>query len=333
MKIDAFLLAMLGAVLLALLFPTLGASGGPLHLDIVTTVGIAFVFFLHGANLSPASLKAGATHWKLHLFVQSSTFLLFPALGAGLFFASDGLMPLEARLGLFFLCALPSTISSSVAMTALGRGNVPGAIFNATLSGLIGMVVTPLLMSLVIGGGTGHSLPLIPAIVDIMQTLLLPLLAGQILRRWIGGFITRHKAWVSKADRTVIVLIVFAAFSESTAAGVWSRYDPLLIVTIALCVATLLGMVVTLTTWAARAFGFRRADEVAAVFCGSKKSLANGAPIAAVLFAGNPALGMIMLPVMLYHQMQLILCTVLARRYARAAEIAAGAEVVEAAVA
>ncbi|MBW8881000.1 MAG: bile acid:sodium symporter, partial [Asticcacaulis sp.] len=206
------------------------------------------------------------------------------------------------------LCALPSTISSSVAMTALGKGNVPGAVFDATLSGLIGMVVTPFLVSVVVTTGTGHSLPLLPAIVDVAEKLLLPFVAGQIFRPLLKDFITKHKAWINKADRTVIVLIVYGAFCESTAAGIWTQYNPLLIAGIALMVGALLAMVLLSTRFAARALRF------------PKKSLANGAPIAAVLFAGNPAIGMIMLPIMLYHQLQLIVCSVLARRYAKAAE-------------
>ena len=315
MKLDGFLVAILCAVILALLAPGLGAGSGPLHIGFVTTLGVGLVFFLHGAALSPAALKAGAANWRLHVFVHSSTFLLFPALGLALFWGSESWLAPETRLGLFYLCALPSTVSSSVAMTALGRGNVPGAIFDATLSGLIGMIITPVLVGLVASSVTGH-LPLLPAILDVFAKLLLPFLMGQLLRRWIGPFVARRKAWTTKADRAVIVLIVYGAFCESTASGLWSRYAPLSLVGIALIVLALLGTVLFLTTFASRLLGFSREDEVAAVFCGSKKSLANGAPIALVLFGHNPALGMIMLPVMLYHQAQLIVCSMLARRYA-----------------
>ena len=182
------------------------------------TLGIGFVFFLHGAGLSPQALKAGAAAWRLHLLVHASTFILFPAIGAALFFGTRGLLAPEVRMGFFYLCALSSTISSSVAMTALGRGNVPGAIFDATLSGLIGMIATPLLVSLVATTATGH-LPLLPAILDVAKTLLLPLLLGQIARRWIGDLVRRNKPWTTRADRGVILLIVYSAFCESTAAG------------------------------------------------------------------------------------------------------------------
>jgi sodium/bile acid cotransporter 7 len=314
-KIDGFLVAILAAVGLAFAAPGLGADGGPLHLDVVTTIGIGIVFFLHGAALSPEAVKAGAANWRLHLFVQSSTYILFPLIGFAVFLLGRDVLAYEVRLGFFYLCAISSTISSSVAMTALGRGNVPGAIFDATLSGLIGMVLTPFLMSLVIAAGAGH-LPLLPAIGAVFVKLLLPFAAGQALRSLIAPAIARNKGWISKVDRGVIVLIVYGAFCNSAVAGLWSRYDPLLIAGVVAMVAALLAIVLTVTTLGARALGFSREDEVAAVFCGSKKSLANGAPIASVLFGSSPAMGMIMLPLLLYHQLQLIVCAVLARRYA-----------------
>jgi sodium/bile acid cotransporter 7 len=321
MKLDGFLIAMLAAVSLAFLAPGLGAAHGPLHMALVTDVGIALVFFLHGANLAPSALKAGAANWRLHLFVHASTFVLFPLLGFAVFAGGRGLLGPDVRLGVFYLCALSSTISSSVAMTSLGKGNVPGAVFDATLSGLLGMGLTPILVGWVTAT-SGHPLPVLPAVWDVVIKLLAPFAAGQALRPVVGAWVHRHKPWVTKADRGVIVLIVYAAFSESTAAGLWSHYSPLVILQVLVLVAVLLAIVLTGTTLGARALGFSREDEVAAVFCGSKKSLANGAPIAKILFGASPSLGMIMLPLMLYHQLQLIVCSVLARRYAARAEAA-----------
>lgn len=318
-RLDGFILAMILAVIAGLLLPEWGAKGGWLHLDIVTAIGIGLVFFLHGANLSPTAVRAGAANWRLHVFVHAATFVLFPAIGFTVFFTTGGVLPEEVRLGFFFLCALPSTITTSVAMTAMGRGNVAGAIFDATLSGLIGMVMTPVLISLVMSASSGH-LPLGPAIGDVMIKLLLPFAAGQVLRPFIGKFLARHKPWISKADRTVVILIVYAAFCESTLAGLWTQYDPLLIAGIVLMTSALLIVVLGTTVFAARRLRFSHEDEVAAVFCGSKKSLANGAPIAAVLFAGHPAMGMLMLPIMIYHQIQLVVCTFMAKRYAEKAD-------------
>jgi sodium/bile acid cotransporter 7 len=323
MKIDGFLLAMLGAVVFAFVAPTIGATGGVLHMGLVTAIGIAIVFYLHGANLSPAALKAGAANWRVHVLVQGTTFIVFPAIGFLIFFGLRSVLDPDVRLGVFFLCALSSTISSSVAMTSLGKGNVPAAVFDASLSSIVGMIVTPSLIGLV-SAVSGRSFPILPAIGDVAMTLLLPFAAGQAMRPLVAGWIGTHKPLVTGADRAVIVLIVYAAFCESTAAGLWWRYDPWIIGQIALIVGSLLAAVLWLTTLLSRAVGLSLPDQVATVFCGSKKSLANGAPIAKILFAGTPALGMIMLPLMLYHQFQLIVCSMLARRYARlAAEAAA----------
>lgn len=325
MKIDGFLLAMLGAIFLAFVAPELGAPGGPLNMGLVTTLGIGFVFFLHGANLSRDALKAGAANWRIHAAVQGSTFLLFPLIGFAIFFGLPLLLTYEVRLGLFFLCALPSTISSSVAMTSLARGNVPAAVFDASLSGIIGMIVTPMLIATVVAVG-GTSFPVLPAILDIALTLLLPFAIGQAMRPLIAAWLVANKRIINLLDRGVIVLIVYSAFCESTASGLWRQYSPWVIAEIALFAAALLALVLWLTAALARAWGFSLPDEVTTVFCGSKKSLANGAPIAKILFAGSPALGMIMLPVILYHQMQLIVCSILARRYAARATTPGGGE-------
>ena len=319
MKLDPFLIGMLAAVGLAFAAPALGADHGPLHMGLVTDLGVGLVFFLHGAALSPSALKSGAANWRLHVFVHASTYVLFPLLGLAVFFGGGGLLAPEIRLGFFYLCALSSTISSSVAMTSLAKGNVPGAVFDATLSGLLGMVLTPLLLGLVSVAGAGR-LPLLPALAGIGLKLLAPFAAGQALRVLIAPWLARHKSLVNRADRGVILLIVYGAFCNSAAGGLWARYGYAVVVEILLLVAALLATVLTATTLASRALGFSRADEVAAVFCGSKKSLANGAPMAKVLFGASPTLGMIVLPLMLYHQLQLIVCGVLARRYAARAE-------------
>ncbi|WP_298669438.1 bile acid:sodium symporter family protein [uncultured Sphingomonas sp.] len=319
MKIDGFLLAMLAAILLAFVAPQIGTPHGPLHMGLVTTLGIGFVFFLHGANLSPQALKAGAANWRIHAAVQATTFVLFPLIGLALFFGLRSLLDYEVRLGIFFLCALSSTISSSVAMTSMARGNVPAAVFDASLSGIIGMAITPTLIATV-AAVSGQSFPILPAIADVAMTLLVPFAAGQALRPLIARWLAANKRLINLCDRGVIVLIVYSAFCESTASGLWWSYSPWVIAEIAGIAAALLALVLWLTTIAARAWGFSLADEVTTVFCGSKKSLANGAPIAKILFGASPALGMIMLPIILYHQLQLIVCSILARRYAGCAE-------------
>lgn len=326
-RIDGFIQAMLVMVALALLFPSLGASDGPLRLDIVTVLGVSLIFFLHGAALSREKIVEGARNWRLHLFVQACTFILFPLIGAVILVVCRPFIPAQLLLGVFYLCALPSTVSSSVAMTAIARGNVPAAIFNATISGLIGMMVTPLLMGFVIRA-SGAELSVGKAMLGVAEQLLLPFVLGQLLRPAIGGLMTKYKSIINKVDRAVILLIVFNSFADSTHAGVWSKYPWETIVAVAAMSGALLFVVLGATTWLSRRAGFGLADEITAVFCGSKKSLSSGVPMAKILFAGNPALGLIVLPIMIYHQLQLIVCSALARKYADRvahAEASAGA--------
>jgi len=313
--IDGFVLIMLTAIGIALLAPKLGAGDGPLHLGLVTSLGVALVFFLHGAALSREKLAAGARNWKLHVFVQSFTYVVFPIIGALLMVALRNVLPGELLLGVFYLCALPSTVSSSVAMTSMARGNVPAAIFNATISGLIGMAATPLLMGLVISA-SGAQMPLGKALMGVAVQLLLPFALGQLARPLIGNWLARHKQVTNKVDRGVIVLIVYSSFCDATAAGLWHLYRWQTIGAVMLLAAALLVIVLGTTTFTARRLGFAVEDEITAVFCGSKKSLANGIPMAKILFAGHPALGLLVLPLMVYHQLQLIVCSVIAARYA-----------------
>lgn len=314
-KRHGYMLSLIAAGILGLLFPEPGSKGGALHLDHVTRFGVMLVFFLHGVGLAPKKLRQGVANWRLHLFVQGATYLLFPLLGATIFFAGRDWLPTDLLLGLFYLCALPSTITSSVAMTALAHGNIAGAIFNATLSGLIGMLITPALVSLVVST-TGQSLPLLPAVLGVMQMLLLPFVLGQLLRPLLIDWLERARSVVTLLDRGVIVLIVHASFCESSKAKVWSSYPLLSMVLLFAITAALLALVLYITTRAARALRFSTEDEIAAVFCGSKKSLANGMPMASVLLAGHAGLGVLVLPMMIYHQLQLVVCSVLAQRYA-----------------
>ncbi|SEL44222.1 solute carrier family 10 (sodium/bile acid cotransporter), member 7 [Roseateles sp. YR242] len=310
-----FLLALVGAVLLASILPDLGRSGGWLRLEIVSNWGVALVFFLTGLGLSAAALRDGALKWRVHLLVQLSTYLLFPLLWWGFMALFSRWLPHDLALGFAYLCALPSTISSSVAMTVLARGNVPAAIFNASASSLLGIVLTPALVTLM-AGTSGAALPFGQAVWKLTQLLLLPLLAGQLLRPLLLGFYQRHKSSITLVDRWVIILLVLSAFSDSVASGLWRDHGAGLLVKAAAGAAFFLVVVVVLSRTVARLMGLSVEDEIAAVFCGSKKTLASGVPMAKLLFGANPALGVIVLPIMFYHQLQLILCSWLAQRYA-----------------
>lgn len=315
---DWFMPGMALAVLLAWLWPEPGARGGWLQPELLTKGGVALIFFLHGVLLSFAALKAGTLHWRLHVVVQGCTFLLFPLIGLAVLAAGGAALAPELRLGIFFLCALPSTVSSSVALTAAAKGNVPGAVFNATLSSLLGIALTPLWLELVTPAGGQHALPLGAVVRDLVIWLLLPLVAGQLCRPWLGDWAQRHKSGIHAVDRATILVLVYTSFCDSMQQGVWTGHGWLMIAAVVIGSVVLFAVVMAVVTGLSRALGFARADRIAAVFCGSKKTLASGVPMAQLMFGAHPGLGLILLPIMIYHPVQLLIGGMLARRWSRA---------------
>lgn len=312
---DWFLRSMLLAVIIASFFPGLGKSGGLLHIDSFVDYGIAIVFFLHGLGIPREQIRSGFSQWRLHLLVQAFTFGVFPLLFLLMSPGLERLLPPMLLLGFFYLCALPSTITSSVALTGVAGGNVPAAIFNATLSSLLGIFLTPLLVSLM-APTSSAGLPLREAIADIASLLLLPFVLGQLLHGPLWPRLAPYKRYISLLDRGVILLLVFASFSDSVDAGLWRDYGASLLLLTLAGTALLLAVVLLLNTGAARLLGLAREEEIVAVFCGSKKTLAAGVPMAKVLFGAHQGLGLIVLPIMFYHQLQLMVCAALAQRYA-----------------
>lgn len=307
---DHFTLLLIATVIIASLLPCSGRTAAAF--DAATGIAIGLLFFLHGVKLSREAIVAGATHWRLHLLVFACTFVTFPLLGLVLRPLLQPLVTPDLYLGVLFLCALPATVQSAVALTSIARGNVPAAVCSAAASSLIGIVLTPVLVGLLLAQhGAGLSFGAVRA---IALQLLLPFVAGQIARRWIGGWIESRQAMFGAVDRGSILLVVYTAFSEAVIEGLWHRVPVAALVGLLLVCGVLLGLALTITTVAARGLGFNEADEIAIVFCGSKKSLASGIPMARVLFASH-AVGAVVLPVMLFHQMQLMVCVVLAQRY------------------
>ena len=316
---DNFTLAIVATVLAASLFPAVGQAGEVLH--VATILAIALLFFLHGARLSREAALAGALHWRLHLTVLCATFVLFPLLGLGLRYSLSSVLPESLLVGLLYLCLLPSTVQSSIAFTSIAHGNVAAAVCSASLSNFVGIFLTPALVALLMNLKGGVSLEAVGAI--ILQ-LLAPFLAGHFLRPRIGRFVERHRAALGFVDRGSILLVVYLAFSEAVANGLWRVLGLGDLVKLFIVCAVLLAVVLIATVVAARRLGFARADEIVIVFCGSKKSLASGVPMAGVLFP-LAQVGMVVLPLMLFHQIQLMVCAALARRYANARDAAAQA--------
>lgn len=307
--VEPFILALLATVLLASFFPARG-PWVPV-VDHAADIGIFLLFFLHGAKLSRDAIWKGASNWRLHLAVLGMTFAIFPLLGLG--FGALPFMPPAFGAGLLFLTLLPSTVQSSIAFTALARGNVAAALCAATFSNLIGIVLTPALVTMLMGAhGNGVSWAAAQAI--ILQ-LLLPFMMGHLLRPWIGGHLARYKTLLARVDRGSILLVVYAAFGAAVVDGLWRRVAPESLLLLAVLSLILLGLVLAISWLIGRILGFSYEDAVVMLFCGSKKSLATGVPMAGILFA--PAqVGVILLPVMIFHQMQLIACALLAPRLA-----------------
>lgn len=308
---DPYILALLGTVALAALLPVSGAAadvaGG------ASTGAVALLFFLYGARLSTREALDGIRHWRLHLTVLAATFVVFPLLGLAARVLEPAVLTPELYSGLLFLCLIPSTIQSSIAFTSTARGNVAAAICAGSFSSLAGMVLTPLLAALLLGGSAGGFSA--ESLLRIVLQLLVPFLAGQLTRRWVAGFLTRHKKLLGYVDRGSILLVVYTAFSEGMNAGVRHQVTPARLGALLAVEAVLLAVMLCLTWSGAKRLGFGRADRVAIQFAGSKKSLAAGLPMASVLFGAQASLAV--LPLMLFHQMQLMVCAVIAGRRAR----------------
>ncbi|WP_328828497.1 bile acid:sodium symporter family protein [Streptomyces ureilyticus] len=314
LPIDPYILLLLGTVGLAALLPARGTAA-----DVASgasTGAIALLFFLYGARLSTREAMDGLRHWRLHVTVLACTFVVFPLLGL----AARGLEPVflthPLYIGLLFLTLVPSTVQSSIAFTSIARGNVPAAICAGSFSSLAGIVITPLLAATLLGStGGGFSAD---SILKIVLQLLVPFVAGQVLRRWIGEFIGRHKRITGLVDRGSILLVVYAAFSEGMVQGIWQQVSPLRLAGLLAVEAVLLAVMLTLTWYGSKALRFSREDRIAIQFAGSKKSLAAGLPMASVLFGAQASLAV--LPLMLFHQMQLMVGAVIAKRRSRDSE-------------
>jgi sodium/bile acid cotransporter 7 len=315
---DPFIIALLITVALGLLLPARGVAAD--ILSVVKVAGITLIFFLQGMRLERDAVIRGMMHWRLQLLTLGSTFVVAPVVGFILFRAFPGFLDETLWLGVLFLCALPSTVQSSVGFTSIARGNVAAAICAATASNLLGVVLTPLLVAVLLKRHSDIS-PL-EQIQAIVLQLLVPFIAGQIVSPWLRPWAIRHPQLITITDRGLIMLVVYAAFSAAVLAGAWSVLQPMELVKILGLSVVLLANALLFTRFACRALRFAKPDEIAVVFCGSQKSLVSGVPMANILFPAALA-GVMLLPAMVFHQLQLMVSATLSRRYAERAEVGA----------
>ena len=307
--LDPFLLLLVGMVALASVAPAGGDAA--IWLGHVADAAIFLLFFLHGARLPHAAVRDGLLKWRLHLAVLASTYALFPLIGLAL--VKSGITGDTLATGILFLTLVPSTVQSSIAFTAMARGDVAAAVVGAAFSNIAGLFLTPLLVALLLSGkGAAMSGNAVGA---ILVQLLLPFLLGHLLHGRLGGFLQRNRRLTLIVDRGSILLVVYAAFSHAVVMHLWDQLSAAdLGLLLGLCVA-ILAAVLAITWAGGKALGFPMEDRIVLLFCGSKKSLASGVPMAGVLFA-PAAVGLAILPLMLFHQIQLMVCAILARRLA-----------------
>ncbi|WP_207801976.1 bile acid:sodium symporter family protein [Pontibacter arcticus] len=316
--LDWFMLALVSMILLAYLWPNGGIDREPVSLGDVATYGVSVIFFFYGLRLSPEKLRAGLSTWKLHLVVQLSTFILFPLLIIPLRYFFEGTNAEFLWLGTFYLAALPSTVSSSVVMVSIAGGNMPAAIFNASISSLLGVFITPLWMSLVLTT-TSSDFDMAQIMGKLVVQVVLPVALGIMLHKRWGGFAEKHKKKLRYFDQVIILTIVYTSFCESFARDMFSGYSIANLFILGAAMLVLFSLVYGLITGISRMLDFNREDKITAVFCGSKKSLVHGTIMSKVLFPDATMVGIILLPIMIYHALQLLIASIIAQASARKA--------------
>lgn len=315
--LDWFILSIIGVIILASQFPGPGIATGPFSISWLANLGISFIFFFYGLKLNRKKLVAGLGNWRLHILIQTSTFILFPLLLLLVrpWLGHDSTQVLW--LGSFFLSALPSTVSSSVVMVSIANGNIPGAIFNASISSLLGIFITPAWMALVTGGNNSH-IDMSDVVKKLLLQILLPVIVGLLLNPTrLGQLAERYNKQLKYFDQITILAIVYTAFSDSFDKHMFSHLSMPVLLALGACVLGLFFLVYFITSSVARLLHFNREDRITATFCGSKKSIVHGTVMAKVIFMNSPLTGILLLPIMLYHALQLIAISVIAQGMAR----------------
>ncbi|AFD05770.1 bile acid:sodium symporter family protein [Solitalea canadensis] len=314
--LDGFVLGILSVIVIAYFIPGPGIMQGPFSLKSIANYGASLIFFFYGLKLNRAKLKSGLSNWRLHLMVQASTYLIFPIVVFTVYKLFGNQNAHWLWVGVLFLSAIPSTVSSSVVMVSIGGGNIPGAIFNASISSLIGVFLTPFWMEIFFSSGSG-TFDVSDVVLKLILQVLVPVILGLILNPKFGAFAEKHKTNLKYFDQTVILMIVYTSFSESNAGHVFEGYSITELLTLGALMVVLFFVVYYIISLCAYLLKFKHEDRVTAVFCGSKKSLVHGTVMSKIIFANNPSLGVILLPLMMYHALQLVICSFIAQKMAK----------------
>ncbi len=316
MKIDKFILAIIGAILLAWFFPKWGSPESAIPLDLIASIGISLIFFFYGLKLSPQQIKTGLKNWRLHILVQLTTFLVFPLIVLAFYPFIETESGQTIWLAFLFLAALPSTVSSSVVMVSIAKGNIPAAIFNASISGLIGIVITPLWMGIFLQQ-TSIDFNLGKIYLKLVTEILLPVAMGLFLQRYWGEYARKYNRYLTLFDKSVILLIIFKSFSHSFENNVFSTVDMFDLVIIFVAVILLFFVIYFLTSYFSRLLKFNLEDRITAQFCGTKKSLVHGTVFAKILFHQSATTGIMLLPIMIFHPVQILIISFVATKLSK----------------
>lgn len=314
---DNFLLGILIMIGLAYLFPYWGSPESPIPLAEIANYCVSLIFFFYGLKLSPRKLKDGLSNWRLHLTVHLSTFVLFPLIIIFFHNLIPSLQSPTVWTGLFYMAALPSTVSSSVVMVSISRGNMPAAIFNASISSLLGVFITPLWMEYWISDSANGDFDLNSVILKLLLQVVVPVVLGLALHHKYAWFAEKNKTRLKQFDQSIILLIIYTAFCESFTENVFSMLSLFDLINLAVCALLLFFLVMSITNLISRILGFNREDRITFLFCGSKKSLVHGTVMSKILFPTSDQMGIILLPLMLYHTLQLMVASVIANKFAK----------------
>ncbi|MDT0686710.1 bile acid:sodium symporter family protein [Autumnicola psychrophila] len=310
MKFNGFIAAIFLAIIVAYFIPQ---GNEILPLKTITDIGIGFIFFFYGLKLSPAEFKLGLLNYKSHIVIQLTTFVVFPLL-ALLFLPlfKEGINS-EIWIAIFFFATLPSTVSSSVVMVAIAKGNLPTAIFNASLSGLIGIFATPLWLGIFLQKATNFEF--MDVLVKLCLQIILPLILGLFFQKFIGDFARKHGKKLGFIDKTTIILIIYSSFSNSFTSNIFTAVSPLDLLKLFGIVVLLFFTIYFGLSLLCNVLGFDLKDKIATQFCGTKKSLVHGSVMVKVIFGSAASTGLLLLPIMLYHSLQLLAIAYFAENY------------------
>ena len=299
----------------AYIYPDLGKGESAQVLNTLSSIGISLIFFFYGLKLSPQQIKIGLKNWKLHALIQATTFIVFPLIVLTVY-------PLITEdnkaiwLAYMFLAALPSTVSSSVVMVSIAKGNIPAAIFNASISGLIGVILTPLWIGLFMTS-TGTDYSLIEVYQKLLLEILAPVILGLLLRQFLGAFALKHSKKITLFDKSVILLIIYKSFSKSFLDRIFENLSLLKLLAVLAVAILIFWIAYFFIGFVAKRFNFSIEDRITAQFCGTKKSLVHGTVFSKILFQNASFLGIILLPIMMFHAFQIVAISVIAAKHGR----------------